>query len=215
MQPMPPQTMALHSRPPWRPQPSLKVIMPINDKTDLQFYNNMWLGDSLFTVCDQPGPACSMSCNQTSTYKSLDDKTRCFMRHVKSQMKDIQFFIKLNDDAFVDKDYIMGLMEKYKNEETPVYISDFIHNRDPVNEVLTNSYYGNGKFYMFNRKLVDCFATELRYHDHQSKDLTFGGMVHFGCGANVLRIKEDDSKIWHKGYKHRNKEIDLAALRNH
>ncbi|KAJ2665283.1 hypothetical protein IWW48_000171 [Coemansia sp. RSA 1200] len=76
-------------------------------------------------------------------------------------------------------------------------------------------YYDNGKFYMLNRKLVDCFETKLRYHGHQNEDLTFGGIVHIGCGASVLRIKEDDSKTWHKGYKHRNKVIDLAALRNH
>ncbi|KAJ2556395.1 hypothetical protein EV175_002037 [Coemansia sp. RSA 1933] len=195
--------------------PSLKVIMPINNNTDTQFYRNTWLGDNLFTVCDYPGPECSMSCDRWSSWGTLDDKTRCFIRRVKRKMKDTQFFIKLDDDALVDKGYVLELMEKYKYINEPVYISDFILNLDPLNPSMNGSYYGNGKFYMFNRKLVDCIDTEIVYQEHRNEDAMFGAMVFNGCGNKVVKIQEDDTLIWHKKYQNKNKKIDLEALRNH
>ncbi|KAJ1798958.1 hypothetical protein LPJ59_002163 [Coemansia sp. RSA 2399] len=209
--PPPPQ----HFWPPHIRTPSLKVIMPVNKNTDIQFYQNTWFGDNLFTVCDYPGTDCSMDCNKESTWDTLDDKTRCFMRHVKRKERDTQFFVKLDDDALIDKRYVLGLMEKYKHYEEPVYISDFILNLDDRNPSMNGSYYGNGKFYMFNRKLVDCIDTEIRYRYHRNEDAMFGAMVFNGCGPDVLKIPEDDSKIWHKSYENKNKKIDLAALRNH
>ncbi|KAJ1667065.1 hypothetical protein EV178_001786 [Coemansia sp. RSA 1646] len=189
--------------------------MPINNNTDTQFYDNTWLGDNLFTVCDYPEPGCSMACNAGSTWETLDDKTRCFARHVKRKLKDTQFFIKLDDDALVDKRYVMGLIEKYKDFKEPVYISDFILNLDRSNPNMNGSYYGNGKFYMFNRKLVDCIDTEIMYTGHRNEDAFFGAMVYNGCGPNVLKVSEDDSKIWHRTYQNKNKHIDLSVISNH
>ncbi|KAJ2707475.1 hypothetical protein FB645_000651 [Coemansia sp. IMI 203386] len=194
---------------------SLVVVMPINKNTDTQFYRNQWLGDYLHTVCDFDGPDCSLSCNAKSTYKTLDKKTICFTNILKQEFKHVNFFIKLDDDALVDKEYVRDMIEKYKGYNQPVYISDFILNLDGHNPVLNGSYYGNGKFYMFNRALLDCINTEIKYKGRRNEDAIFGAMVYNGCGPNVLKITEDDSKIWHKQYENKNKKIDLSALTNH
>ncbi|KAJ1644962.1 hypothetical protein LPJ64_003406 [Coemansia asiatica] len=193
---------------------SLAVIMPVNKKTDMQFYRNMWLGDYLHTVCDFAGPECTLSCNAESTYKTLDKKTICFTDILKKSYKDINFFIKLDDDALVDKGYVLEMIEKYKDYKEPVYISDFILNLDGQ-KVLNGSYYGNGKFYMFNRALVNCIDTKIKYKGNRNEDAVFGAMVYNGCGPDVLKVPEDDSRIWHKVYSNKNKKIDLSALTNH
>ncbi|KAJ2851867.1 hypothetical protein J3B02_003527, partial [Coemansia erecta] len=154
--------------------------MPVNKKTDIQFYRNTWLSDYLHTVCDFDGPECILSCNVRSTYKSLDKKTICFTNFLKKWYKHINFFIKLDDDAFIDKAYVFEVIEKYKDYKEPVYISDFILNLDRQ-KVLNGSYYGNGKFYMFNRALVDCIDTEIKYDGNKNEDAVFGAMVYNGC----------------------------------
>ncbi|KAJ1944191.1 hypothetical protein EC988_006047 [Linderina pennispora] len=187
--------------------------MPVNQNSDLQFYRNMWVGEYLRPVCDFQENHCSMVCNRLSTWDTLDRKTACFVREIKANYKDTEFFIKLDDDAFADYEYIMKLMDKYRGYEKPVYISDFILNLDG-NPVLNGSWYGNGKFYMFNRKLVDCIDPDIVYIGNRNEDAVFGAMVYNGCGL-VEQIREDDSKIWHREYRSKNKYIDLAALRNH
>ncbi|KAJ2279901.1 hypothetical protein IW141_006742, partial [Coemansia sp. RSA 355] len=93
----------------------------------------------------------------------------------------------------------------------PVYISD--HERtQPRNfpDSLNGVMYGNGKFYMFNRKLVQCLDTDIKYRGSPNEDSVFGGMVSNGCGEdNVEYVKEDDRWIWHKEYTNKNKHIDL------
>ncbi|KAJ1829168.1 hypothetical protein LPJ73_008456, partial [Coemansia sp. RSA 2703] len=182
-----------------RSQP-LAIVMPVNDKTDIQFYKNMWVGDYLHTVCDFDGADCKMSCNVQSEYKTLDKKTICFTDIIKQKYKNYEFFIKLDDDALVDKKYVFEMIEKYRGSKEPVYISDFILNIDNSQPVLNGSYYGNGKFYMFNRALVDCIDTKIRYNGNRNEDAVFGAMVYNGCGPDVLKISEDDSRIWHKNY---------------
>ncbi|KAI8323076.1 hypothetical protein GQ54DRAFT_303635 [Martensiomyces pterosporus] len=193
----------------------LAIIMPVNEKTDLQFYRNMWTRDFLHPVCDFDGPQCSIACNQTSTWETLDKKTICFANALRQNYADTEFFIKLDDDALVDHDYVFGLMEKYRGHEEPVYISDFILNLDGSNPALNGSHYGNGKFYMFNRRLVDCLNTSIEYTGQRNEDAVFGAMVYNGCGPGVMKIPEDDSKIWHKNYTSKNKHINLAVLINH
>ncbi|KAJ1961400.1 hypothetical protein GGI12_003267 [Dipsacomyces acuminosporus] len=193
----------------------LAIVMPVNNKTDLQFYRNMWTREYLNTVCDFDGPLCTMSCNRSSTWETLDKKTICFTNVLKEKYKDTEFFIKLDDDALADHDYVFSLINKYKGYKEPVYISDFILNLDGTNPVLNGSYYGNGKFYMFNRKLVDCINTTITYEGDRNEDAVFGAMVYNGCGPDVMKIPEDDSKIWHRKYEHKNKYINLSALKNH
>ncbi|KAJ1950432.1 hypothetical protein FBU59_000684 [Linderina macrospora] len=188
--------------------------MPVNENSDLQFYHNMWVGEYLRPVCDFKEEHCSIVCNHHSTWDTLDRKTRCFARELKAYYKDTEFFIKLDDDAFVDYQYVMGLMEKYRGYDKPVYISDFILNIDWSSQVLNNTWYGNGKFYMFNRKLVDCMNPEILYDGHRNEDAVFGSMVHDGCGK-VEQVREDDSKIWHREYRNKNKYIDLTAIKNY
>ncbi|KAJ1724212.1 hypothetical protein LPJ53_001487 [Coemansia erecta] len=197
-----------------RSQP-LAVIMPVNDKTDIQFYKNMWVGDYLHPVCDFDGPDCKISCNVQSEYKTLDKKTICFTDIIKRHYRNYEFFIKLDDDALVDRGYIFELIEKYRGSSEPVYISDFILNIDNSESVLNGSYYGNGKFYMFNRALVDCIDTKMKYKGNRNEDAIFGAMVYNGCGPDVLKIPEDDSRIWHKGYNGKSVKINLSALVNH
>ncbi|KAI8323077.1 hypothetical protein GQ54DRAFT_125137 [Martensiomyces pterosporus] len=200
--------------PPSHKPSGLAIIFPINNKTDMQFYRNMWVREYLHPVCDFDGPHCRIICNQASTWETLDTKTICFTSKIKHDLKDTEFFIKLDDDAFIDRDYILGLMEKYRGHEKPLYISDFILNIDYSENVLNNTWYGNGKFYMFNRKLLDCIDDRIKYEGHRNEDAIFGSMVYAGCG-DVERVAEDDSKIWHKEYRNKNKHIDLAALKNH
>ncbi|KAJ1947413.1 hypothetical protein GGF37_000485 [Kickxella alabastrina] len=175
----------------------------------------MWVEEYLHTVCDFGGPECTMACNAKSTYDTLDKKTICFTNIIKEEYTDTEFFIKLDDDAFVDRNYVLGLVKKYKGYEKPVYISDFILNLDNINPSLNHSYYGNGKFYMFNRALLNCIDTGIQYEGKRNEDAVFGAMVHNGCGPDVLKVPEDDSKIYHKTYRNKNKSIDLAALSNH
>ncbi|KAI7822071.1 hypothetical protein BX661DRAFT_61082 [Kickxella alabastrina] len=156
-----------------------------------------------------------MACNAKSTYDTLDKKTICFTNIIKEEYTDTEFFIKLDDDAFVDRNYVLGLVKKYKGYEKPMYISDFILNLDNRNPSLNHSYYGNGKFYMFNRALLNCIDTGIQYEGKRNEDAVFGAMVHNGCGPDVLKVPEDDSKIYHKTYRNKNKSIDLAALSNH
>ncbi|KAJ2743826.1 hypothetical protein GGI20_003439 [Coemansia sp. BCRC 34301] len=189
---------------------SLAVIMPITDNSDLNFYKNLWVGEHLYTVCDSRGPHCAMVCNERSTWKTLHRKTVCFTKIIKERFTSTEFFIKLDDDAFVDRDYINELIDMYTGYERPVYISDFILNLDKSNRALNGSYYGNGKFYMFNRRLLDCIDPKIKYRGDRNEDAVFGAMVFNGCGADVLKIREDDSKIWHKEYKSKNKYINLA-----
>ncbi|KAJ2889412.1 hypothetical protein GGI21_001725 [Coemansia aciculifera] len=194
---------------------SLAVIMPINNNTDVSFYKNMWVRDHLRTVCDFDGPDCAMSCNEKSTWKTLHRKTVCFTKQIKERFKSTEFFIKMDDDTFIDRDYIDGLIKTYSGYERPVYISDFILNLDGSNPVLNGSYYGNGKFYMFNRQLLDCIDPTIKYRGDRNEDAIFGAMVYNGCGPDVLKIREDDSKIWHKGYTNKNKQINLAYISNY
>ncbi|KAJ2003062.1 hypothetical protein GGI04_003103 [Coemansia thaxteri] len=194
---------------------SLAVIMPVNDNSDLTFYKNMWVGDYLRPVCDFAGPECSMSCNEKSTWNTLHKKTVCFTKQLKEKYTDTEFFIKLDDDAFTDREYIYGLMNQYTGMKEPVYISDFILNLDRSNPSLNGSYYGNGKFYMFNRPLLDCIDTNIRYRGDRNEDAVFGAMVHNGCGPDVKKILENDSKIWHKNYTSKNKHIELNYVKNH
>ncbi|KAJ1644961.1 hypothetical protein LPJ64_003405 [Coemansia asiatica] len=193
---------------------SLAVIMPMNCKTDVRFYKNMWIGDYLHPVCDWKGPGCAIYCNQTSTYNSLAKKTICFTRVLKKYYTDTEFFIKLDDDALIDRDYIFELVEKYRGFKKPLYISEFstYRNNQPL---LNGTRYGNGKFYMFNRKLLDCIATGVRYQGNRNEDAIFGALVRYGCGDNVKMVWEDNSRLWHKNYFGGNKFINLAALSNH
>ncbi|KAJ2607788.1 hypothetical protein H4S08_004705 [Coemansia sp. RSA 1365] len=199
-----------------QPLEGLAVIFPVNNNTDMQFYRNTWLREYLYPVCDWPGPDCKIVCNRASTYKSLDKKTICFSREMK-KMLDKEFFIKLDDDAFVDQDYVIQMMRKYHGAKKPVYISDHIWNRDRANpDTLNNVKYGNGKFYMFNRQLVKCLNVDMKYRYRRSEDAVFGGMVSTGCGRDHVKyIQEDDNYIWHKKYSSKNKSIDLAYIKNH
>ncbi|KAJ2841987.1 hypothetical protein J3B02_005714, partial [Coemansia erecta] len=70
-------------------------------------------------------------------------------------------------------------------------------------------------FYMFNRALVNCIDTKIKYKGNRNEDAVFGAMVYNGCGPDVLKVPEDDSRIWHKVYSNKNKKIDLSALTNH
>ncbi|KAJ2078195.1 hypothetical protein H4R24_004645 [Coemansia sp. RSA 988] len=182
----------------------------------MQFYRNMWLREYLYPVCDWPEPGCKIVCNMTSTYRTLDKKTICFSRKIKT-IEDKEFFIKLDDDAFVDRDYVIRLIRKYRGWSKPVYISDNTRKKDKKNPgVLDGVLYGNGKFYMFNRALAKCLNTELQYKGSRNEDAVFGGMVHSGCGEpNVKYVSEDDKFIWHKKYTNKNKFIDLAFIKNH
>ncbi|KAJ2721419.1 hypothetical protein GGI07_003984 [Coemansia sp. Benny D115] len=159
----------------------------------------MWIGDYLHTVCDFEGPDCTLACNQESTYKTLDAKTICFTRLLKQRYRNTEFFIKLDDDALVDRQYVYDLMQEYRGYSEPVYISHFILNLDPHNLSLNGSYYGNGKFYMFNRALLDCIDTNIEYVDHRNEDAVFGAMVHNGCGPDFF-IKLDDDALVDKEY---------------
>ncbi|KAJ1956004.1 hypothetical protein EC988_001573, partial [Linderina pennispora] len=171
----------------WRPPPprahdhmgrkrDLAVVMPVNENTDLQFYGNMWVNDYLHPVCDFEGDGCRIVCNQKSTWETLDSKTICFTKALKERYRGTEFFIKLDDDAFVDKTYIRELMYKYHRHPKPVYISDFILNLDGENLNLNNTWYGNGKFYMFNRRLLDCIDDKIQYTGHRNEDAVFGAM---------------------------------------
>ncbi|KAJ2069024.1 hypothetical protein GGI08_000570 [Coemansia sp. S2] len=193
---------------------SLAVIMPINNNTDISFYKNLWVADHLHTVCDFRGPDCTMSCNERSTWKTLHKKTICFTKQIKERFRSTEFFIKMDDDTFIDREYIYRLIEKFTGLDEPVYISDFILNLDNRNLNLNGTYYGNGKFYMFNRRLLDCIDPTITYSGDRNEDALFGGMVFNGCGPNVLKIREDDSKIWHKAYWHKNKYINLSVISN-
>ncbi|KAJ1936091.1 hypothetical protein FBU59_005169 [Linderina macrospora] len=194
----------------------LAIVFPVNQNTDMMFYKNMWFRDYLHPVCDFDGPDCKIVCNQESTYRTLDQKTFCFSRALKNY-KDIEFFIKLDDDSFVDKDYIKNLMVEHQGSKKPVYISDHTRFGDPWNEKTLNGVlYGNGKFYMFNMNLVKCLDVEFKYNGPRNEDAVFGGMVTSGCGEkNVTFVQENDDFIWHKTYKNKNKYIDLAAIKNH
>ncbi|KAJ2556396.1 hypothetical protein EV175_002038 [Coemansia sp. RSA 1933] len=194
----------------------LAIIFPVNNNTDMQFYRNTWMRDYLYPVCDWEEPGCKIVCNQTSTYRTLDQKTFCFSRAMK-HFSNKEFFIKLDDDSFVDKDYVYGLMRNSTGTRKPVYISDHTRFRDPRNpDTLHRVLYGNGKFYMFNFQLVKCLNTDFTYNGPRNEDAVFGGMVTSGCGEhNVVFIQEDDDKIWHKRYENKNKYIDLAHIKNH
>ncbi|KAJ2761049.1 hypothetical protein IWQ56_000112 [Coemansia nantahalensis] len=194
----------------------LAIIFPVNNNTDMQFYRNMWFGDYLYPVCDWPAPGCKIVCNETSTYDTLDTKTFCFARAMK-EFRDKEFFIKLDDDSFVDKDYIVGIMKQYTGQQRPMYISDHTWGwHDSDNPLLDHPLYGNGKFYMFNYRLAQCVDTELQYNGHENEDFIFGAMVRSGCGeGNVAYVAENDDYIWHKGYESKNKFIDLAYIKNH
>ncbi|KAJ2802153.1 hypothetical protein H4R20_003392 [Coemansia guatemalensis] len=182
----------------------------------MRFYRNTWLRGYLYPVCDWPEPGCKIVCNRESTYKTLDKKTICFSREMK-KMKDKEFFIKLDDDALVDRDYVVRMMKEYYRAKQPVYISDFIWNIDRSNpDTLHHVNYGNGKFYMFNRKLVDCLNVDIEYKRRRNEDAVFGGMVSTGCGQkNVKYVNEENDFIWHKNYTNKNKYIDLAYIKNH
>ncbi|KAJ2707474.1 hypothetical protein FB645_000650 [Coemansia sp. IMI 203386] len=193
---------------------SLAVIMPVNHKTDIRFYKNMWIGDYLHPVCDWDGPGCAIFCNQTMSYNTLAKKTICFTRVLKKYYLDTEFFIKLDDDALVDRDYIFGLIEKYRGFKRPLYVSEFstYRNNQPL---LNGTRYGNGKFYMFNRKLLDCVATNVDYMGNRNEDAIFGTLVRYGCENKVKMVWEDNSRLWHKKYTNKDTFIDLAALSNH
>ncbi|KAJ2776101.1 hypothetical protein H4R18_005848 [Coemansia javaensis] len=193
----------------------LAVIMPVNNNTDIQFYRNTWLGDYLHLVCDWPAPGCSIVCNQESTYRTLDTKTRCFARAIKNYA-DKDFFIKLDDDSLTDRGYILDLMKKHRGQTAPVYISDHIIHEDGKNPVLDGAKYGNGKFYMFNRPLARCVDPEIKYRGHHNEDAVFGAMVRAGCDEKrIMYLDEDDRFIWHKEYENKNKKIDLSHIKNH
>ncbi|KAJ2813208.1 hypothetical protein H4S07_000864 [Coemansia furcata] len=195
----------------------LAIIFPINKNTDMQFYRNTWLREYLYPVCDWSEPGCKIVCNKESTYHTLDEKTFCFSKEMK-HFKDKEFFIKLDDDSFVDRDYVLELMRTYKGWKKPVYISDHTRFNDPANkDTLHLVRYGNGKFYMFNYNLVKCLDTAFTYeHRPRNEDAVFGGMVRSGCGENNVEfVQENDDKIWHKEYKSKNKYIDLAFIKNH
>ncbi|KAJ1855805.1 hypothetical protein LPJ76_002975 [Coemansia sp. RSA 638] len=140
----------------------------------------------------------------------------CFARAIK-RFEDKEIFIKLDDDALVDIDYVIGLIKKYQGYHKPIYISD--HERTKTRKLpdaLNNVMYGNGKFYMFNRKLAQCLKTDIQYRGSRNEDSVFGAMVTHGCGeANVEYVQEDDRWIWHKEYTSKNKHIDLAFIKNH
>ncbi|KAJ2707473.1 hypothetical protein FB645_000649 [Coemansia sp. IMI 203386] len=198
----------------------LAIIFPINNNTDMQFYRNTWMGDFLHPVCDWDEPECKIVCNKSSTYQTLDEKTLCFSRALRSQeeYRQKEFFLKLDDDSLVDKEYVLYLMRNNTGSDKPVYISDHTRLRDGANPVILDQVlYGNGKFYMFNHVLVDCLNTDFEYKGSRSEDLVFGGMVNSGCGGeqNILFIQEDDDYIWHKEYKNKNKYINLAFIKNH
>ncbi|KAJ2072982.1 hypothetical protein GGH92_000520 [Coemansia sp. RSA 2673] len=195
----------------------LAIIFPINKNTDMQFYRNTWLREYLYPVCDWSEPGCKIVCNKESTYETLDEKTFCFSKEMK-KFSDKEFFIKLDDDAFVDRDYVFGLMRKYSGSKKPVYISDHTRFNDPDNkDSLHEVLYGNGKFYMFNYNLIKCLDTNFKYEHHpRNEDAVFGGMVRSGCGEKSVEfVQEDDDKIWHKEYKNKNKYIDLSFIKNH
>ncbi|KAJ1726093.1 hypothetical protein LPJ61_005427 [Coemansia biformis] len=193
----------------------LAIIFPVNNNTDMQFYRNTWLRDYLYPVCDWPAPGCKIVCHETSTYHTLDKKTFCFSREMK-KYRDKEFFLKLDDDAFVDKDYMIGLISNYTNWDKPVYISDHERTSDHSNSNVDGAMYGNGKFYFFNYKLVECVDVNLKYRGRRNEDAIFGAMVRSGCGEpNVEYVQEDDEFVWHKSYTHKNKYIDLGYIKNH
>ncbi|KAJ2822050.1 hypothetical protein IWW50_004382 [Coemansia erecta] len=191
--------------------------MPVNNNTDMQFYQNTWVANHLFAVCDFGGPGCAMSCNEKSTWLALDRKTKCFTRAIKHVLPSTEFFLKQDDDVLADRDYVQGLMEKYRGHPNPLFISDLLHHDDHINIFSLNDItHGNGKFYMFNRRLLDCLNVDVKYIGQRYEDTVFGGMIHTGCkGLNVTFVQERNSKIWHRTYRHKNKAIDLSALRNH
>ncbi|KAJ2003061.1 hypothetical protein GGI04_003102 [Coemansia thaxteri] len=195
----------------------LAIIFPVNQNTDMQFYRNTWLRDYLYPVCDWSEPGCKIVCNKTSTYQTLEEKTFCFAREMKN-FADKEFFIKLDDDSFVDRDYVFDLMFNHTGSNKPVYISDHTRFGDGANKgTLDGVLYGNGKFYMFNWNLVKCLDVDFTYEHHpRNEDAVFGGMVRSGCGEkNVNFVQENDDKIWHKEYKNKNKYIKLNYISNH
>ncbi|KAJ1728775.1 hypothetical protein LPJ61_003859 [Coemansia biformis] len=223
------QPWRTHVRPPastkpplrdrWHPDnrllDKLAIIFPVNNNTDMQFYRNTWFSDYLYPVCDWAEPGCKIVCNETSTYRTLDKKTFCFSREMK-KYHDKEFFIKLDDDSFVDRDYVVSLMKAYTGWKRPVYISDHTRRGDRTNPSIDGILYGNGKFYMFNYRLVKCVDVDLKYKGSRNEDSVFGAMVRSGCGEpNVLYVQEDDDYIWHKSYKNKNKYIDLSYIKNH
>ncbi|KAJ2131235.1 hypothetical protein IW136_005353, partial [Coemansia sp. RSA 678] len=156
--------------------------MPVNNNTDMQFYQNTWMADHLFTVCDFAGPGCAMSCNEKSTWRALDRKTKCFTRAIKQVLASTEFFIKQDDDVLADQGYVHALVDKYRGHPDPLFISDILHHNDRINVFsLSGITHGNGKFYMFNRRLLDCLNVDVRYIGQRYEDTVFGGMIHTGC----------------------------------
>ncbi|PIA16243.1 hypothetical protein COEREDRAFT_81450, partial [Coemansia reversa NRRL 1564] len=100
----------------------LAIILPVNNNTDMQFYRNMWVQEYLYPLCDWPEPGCKIACNGNSTYMTLDKKIICFSSEIKN-IHDKDFFIKLNDDAFVEIDYVVNILRKFGGWSKPVYIS--------------------------------------------------------------------------------------------
>ncbi|KAJ1832145.1 hypothetical protein LPJ63_003751, partial [Coemansia sp. RSA 2711] len=154
----------------------LAIVFPVTKNTDMRFFRNTWMRKYLYPVCDWHAPNCRIVCNRDSTYRTLDKKTVCFSRALK-EVNDKEFFIKLDDDTFVDKDYVVELLRKYSEHKSPLYISELsrfvdYRNRNTLNNVL----YGNGKFYMFNKRLVQCLNTEIEYEGWRNEDAVFGGM---------------------------------------
>ncbi|KAI8323078.1 hypothetical protein GQ54DRAFT_303637 [Martensiomyces pterosporus] len=135
----------------------LVILMPVTNTTDMQFYSNMWVGDFLHPVCDYPEMGCRILCNATSRSSSVDARTRCFVKGLKGYSEQYEFFVKMDDSTFADKAYVFELMEKYVGAKQPLYISGLARKYPALNQMPPD---GRGKFYMFNRRLVECLDAD-------------------------------------------------------
>ncbi|KAJ2303777.1 hypothetical protein IWW54_005625, partial [Coemansia sp. RSA 2705] len=166
----------------------LAIIFPVNNNTDMQFYRNTWMRDYLYPVCDWPGPGCKIVCHRDSTYMTLDKKTICFSRELKAANDQKEFYLKIDDDTLVDMDYVVELVREYSGWRKPLFISHIWRSRDRgFPDALNRVRHGNGKFYMFNRQLVNCLNLDITYRGRRFEDTVFGGMISTGCGErNVV-----------------------------
>ncbi|KAJ2607783.1 hypothetical protein H4S08_004700, partial [Coemansia sp. RSA 1365] len=120
----------------------------------------------------------------------------------------------LNDDAFVEIDYVIETLRKFGEWSIPVFISHNTRKEENSNsDVIDDASYESSSFYMFNRALVKCLDTNIKYKGPRNEDSIFNAMISSGCGeANVNYVAEDSDFIWHKEYKNKNKFIDLSYI---
>ncbi|KAJ2498935.1 hypothetical protein GGH96_003935 [Coemansia sp. RSA 1972] len=183
--------LSVWPQPASEPHPSLAVIIPISKHTDVRFYRNMWMGNHGFTICETHVPGCSMVCGRKPEQTSAQADVDCLVRVAKGRFSETEFIVRMSDDMLVDRSYVFSIMKEYKAIDTPMYVSSA--------EQTDTSVSG---FYMFNQALAKCISDQ---------DLSFAERVDVGCGKNVKRVVNDETKVWQTSYTNKNKYINLAA----